>query len=75
MFTEGMHVKLLPNSSYYILCFFPTCPDVSREIYYEIPISKIENCSNSGNFLLICDVRIYVAVDKIIMCSYYVDKY
>ena len=62
-FTEGVHMKILPKSGYYILCFTPTCPDVHREIYYEIPMSKIEDCSNSGNFVLVNFVM-YVAVNK-----------
>ena len=39
-------VKLLPSFNYSILC--PICHPVTRDIHYEIPISDIENCSNSG---------------------------
>ena len=47
--TEGKYEELLSNSSYYIRCFTPTCPNIHREIYYAIPTSNVEDCSNSGN--------------------------
>ena len=49
-FTEGKYMDLLPNSSYYIQCHTPTCPNVRRDIYYIIPTSIVEDCSNSGKY-------------------------
>ena len=42
--TEGQCVDLLPNSSYSMQCLI--CPD--NDIYYAIPTSNVEDCSNSG---------------------------